>query len=68
MHRNTEYINIAYNNNNSYFSVIPCVNDPCALSPCLSFMLCFYLTCVSDAFLLSLSNAALISAYILTMI
>ena len=31
MHGNTEHNNIAYDNNNSYLSVIPCVKSPCAL-------------------------------------
>ena len=35
MHRNTEYINVTYNNNNSYLSVIPCVKCPCVLLPYL---------------------------------
>ena len=66
MHRNTEYSNIAYNtNNNSYLSVTK-VLMYCYLVSLLCYISFLLLSALFP--LLSLSNAALISAYVLTMI
>ena len=75
MHRDTKYINTAYNNNNNnnnnYLPVIPCVKSPCVLLPyllCYVSFLLVYLTHSSFSLCLSEFNAALSSAYLWTMI